>query len=51
MDLVSSFQALVGSGLPNPQFVQSNSIGDSYMNLKDYMYKELFAHAKYNKYI
>lgn len=41
---------LVGSMLHSvSQFVQSNPIGDRYMNLIEYMYRKLYAHAKYDK--
>lgn len=51
MDLHRYLQVLVGSGLPVPQFLSSNPIGNRYMDPKNYMHRELYAHAKCNKLI
>ena len=51
LDLLKYIQTLVGSGLPVPQFLSCNPIGERYMDPRDYMYRELYSHAKYNKLI
>ena len=44
-------QTLAGSSHPVPIFVKNNPIGENYMEPKSYLYRELYAHAKYNKLI
>jgi hypothetical protein len=51
LDLVKYLQALWGSGFTVPEFVRNNPIGEAYMEPKEYLYRELYAHAKYNKLI
>ena len=51
LDLIKYLQALVGSSLPVPNFVSNNPIGERYMEPRDYMYRELYSHAKFNKLI
>jgi hypothetical protein len=51
LDLMKYLQAFVGSGLPVPKFLIHNPIGKRYMDPKDYLDKELYAHAKYNELI
>jgi hypothetical protein len=46
LDLIEYLQALVGNGLPVPQFLSCNPIGKKYMIPRDYLYRELYAHAK-----
>ena len=48
-DLIKYPQTLVGSGLLVPLFLSCNLIGERYMDPRDYMYKELYTHAKYNR--
>lgn len=50
-NIVKYFQELVGSSLANPQIVCKNPTCKRYMDLKDYMYMELYAQAKYDKLI
>ena len=49
LDPTKYLQMLVRSGLPVPQFLSCNPIGERYMNPRDY--RELYTHAKYNKLI
>ena len=49
LDLIKYLQTLVGSRLHVPQFLSYNPISERYMDPRDYMYRELYAHAKYNK--
>ena len=51
LDLTAYLQVLWSCGLPMNQFIRSNPIGKRYMDLRDYLYKELFSHAKFNKLI
>lgn len=48
---VKYFQDLLVSGVPAPNFVRNNSIGERYVDSRDYMYRELFNHTKFNKLI
>jgi hypothetical protein len=49
LDLITCLQTLVGNGLPVLQFLSCNPIGERYMDPRDYMYNDLYTHAKYNK--
>ena len=51
LDLLKYLQAFMGSGMPVPKFVSLNAIGERYMDPKEYLYRELYAHAKYNELI
>ena len=51
LNLIKYLQTLVGSGVPMPLFLSRNPIGERYMDLRDSMYRELYAHANYNKLI
>jgi hypothetical protein len=49
MNLVRYFQELIKIRLPIPQHLRSNPIGERYMALKNYTYRELYAYTKCNK--
>jgi hypothetical protein len=51
LDLLKYLQTLWGSGLPVPDYVRNNPIGERYMEPRDYLYRELYSHAKFNKLI
>jgi len=51
IDLGLYLEALVRSRLSVPEFIQSNPIGDNYLDPRSYLYRELYNHAKFNKLI
>jgi len=51
LDLAKYLQALWGSKLPVNEFVRNNPIGESHLDPRSPLYRDLYSHAKFNKLI
>ena len=49
IDLSKYLRAFTDNSKPVNEFVRNNPIGESHLDPRGHLYKELFSHAKFNK--